>query len=310
MSTTVTPSVVVRRGEMVSGDRLSILVKDEFGAPIIPEYIRFSIFDTTEETPFVDGQERREPNYGGSPGYYQSRFTIDGQAKTGIWEIRWYIKRDEYSSEEVVIEEFEVVGATRVLTGWEASLSSCVRDLIYQLRVLIADDAPDRRYHLRPPDHGVKIQNFTTRFGYVWESPQLLFCLNMAVGAVNLSPPRTFFKLEDYCSPNSGAGDWAHLLIMRAAAFAFRIEQTRWIADEFNYSIGSLSLDIQKSDKYSAQADAFEQTFLTQLEMAKRTLKYVVGLRMSRFAGVSGLMSFGPSTARQSLVNYPSLMRG
>ncbi len=97
---------------------------------------------------------------------------------------------------------------------------------------------------------------------------------------------------------------------MRAAAFAFRIEQTRWIADEFNYSIGSLSLDIQKSDKYSGQADAFEQNFATQLELAKRTLKYVVGLRMSRFSGVSGLMSFGPSTARQSLVNYPSMMRG
>lgn len=302
------PSLTIRRGETVTSDQVSVMIRDEFGAPVTPFYIAFSIFDCTGDIPYVDGIERRQPGFAGAVGNYGANFTIDGQANTGLWEIRWYLKRDEYASEEVIVEEFEVIGATRPSFGYEATLPDYMRQMVNDLRMLLADDAPDRRYHFRPPEHGQRIANYTSRFGYIWETTQLVFCLNMAVGYINLSPPRTNFHISEFVS-NSPTSDWRYLLLLKAASIACKIEQLRWIADEFNYSIGSLSLDITKSDKYSQMGDAFDTQFETSLELAKRTLKYTLGLKMSRFSGVSGLFSFGPSVSRVGLINYPAMLK-
>lgn len=171
-------------------------------------------------------------------------------------------------------------------------------------------NCPDRNYSMRPPESGPKIRNYTERFGFVWESPQLLVALKIAVGAINLFPPRTNFRLADFVD-GGPAGDWQFLLLYKAAAHACRMVQANWIVDEVDYSLGSLSLNLEKSSKYDQLAGVFEQQFETSLEGAKRTLKYTKGLQNSRFvSGVSGLFSFGPSTNRVGLINYPSLLRG
>lgn len=300
--------IKVTRGERVTGNRLQIFVKDEFGAPVNPFSIFYSIFDRTCPTPILFAEERRRPLQGGTLGHFAADFTIDLQAPIGPWEIRWYIKRDELAEEVVIVEEFEVVSALQPCFGFEAMLDACTRGMISDLRVVLRDNNPDRHYHFRPPEHGVRIQNYTERFGFVWETPELLVALRMAVCAINLAPPRTDFCLQDFCPGRSG-GDWCHLLMYKAASFAARMAQTNWIVDEFDYSLGNLSLNLERSSKYDSLASAWDQQFDSALELAKRTLKYTMGLKQSRFAGVSGLFSFGPSIRRVGLVNYPSILR-
>lgn len=302
-------AVAVQRGAKVRGDTFVIRLLDEYGAPIKPFSITFSIFDSTASIPYLEGDERRLPRYGNALGLYWAEFDLHSDANTGTWQLRWYIKRTEFTPEEVVVEDFTVLSNMISSTGFEASLPEFMRSLICQLRILLRDDNPDRNYHFRPPEHGVQIQNYTSRFGFIWESHQLLFALQMAVGAVNLAPPRTHFNLEHF-QPHGYASDWVFLLLYKAAAIAARMVQTNWIADEFSYSIGSLSLDIERSSKYDQLASAWEQQFESGLELAKRTLKYTLGLRMPRFSGTSGMFSFGPSLNRVGLVNYPSLLRG
>lgn len=300
--------IKVQRGERVTGNRLQIFVKDEFGAPVTPFSIMYSIFDRTCPSPILFGEERRLPLQGGMQGHYAADFTLDLQAPLGPWEIRWYIKRDALALEVVIVEDFEVVSALHPCFGFEASLDACTRTLVSDLRVLLRDNNPDRHYHFRPPEHGVRVQNYTEKFGFVWETPELLVALRHAVSAVNLYPPRTWFCLSDFCMGGS-AGDWSHLLFYKAAALAARMVQTNWIVDEFDYSLGNLSLNLERSSKYDSLAQAWEQQFEQSIEPAKRTLKYTLGLKQSRFAGVSGLFSFGPSIRRVGLVNYPSLLR-
>lgn len=67
-----------------------------------------------------------------------------------------------------------------------------------------------------------------------------------------------------------------------------------------SYSIGGISLDIEKSSKYEAAANNFKDLFDTQLERAKATIKIVKGLQQPRF-GIGIRSSFGPYTGRGAL---------
>lgn len=131
--------IKVQRGERVAGDRLTILVKDEFGAPITPFSIVYSIFDRTGHVPILMGEERRPATHGAF-GLYAADFTLDGSAPLGPWEIRWYIQRDELATEQVVVEEFEVISTLQPAFGFEASLSEGVRGLVQTLRTFLRDD--------------------------------------------------------------------------------------------------------------------------------------------------------------------------
>jgi len=301
--------ISIQRGERVSGDRLSIMVLDQVGAPIVPFSISYSVYDKTADLPYLYGDDRREAIRGTRMGQYFSDFSIPNDANIGVWEIRWYIKQFETSTENTVVEEFYVVGAPSILFGWESRLPYYVQTLIAQLRLFLGDDNPDRRYHFRPPETAKVVQGYTERFGYIWDSQQLLAALKFAVNDINLYPPRTWFTLNHF-QDGQQAQDWILLLTYKAAAIACRMVQLVWIADEFNYSLGSVSLDLEKSSKYDQIATAYETQFERAIERAKATLNYVLGIRNPRFSGVSGLFSFGPSIGRVGLVNWPNVMRG
>lgn len=64
-----------------------------------------------------------------------------------------------------------------------------------------------------------------------------------------------------------------------------------------SYSIGGVSLDIDKSSKYQSAKENAEQQFTEQLERAKQTVKIFKGLQQPRY-GIGIRSQFGPSTGR------------
>lgn len=67
-----------------------------------------------------------------------------------------------------------------------------------------------------------------------------------------------------------------------------------------SYSIGGVSLDIDKSSKYEAAANNFKDLFESQLERAKNTVKHIRGLQQPRF-GVGIRSAWGPYAGRGQL---------
>jgi hypothetical protein len=62
-----------------------------------------------------------------------------------------------------------------------------------------------------------------------------------------------------------------------------------------SYSIGGVSLDIDKSSKYESLYQAMSDQFDKQLERAKQTVKIVKGLQQPRY-GIGIRSAFGPHT--------------
>jgi hypothetical protein len=66
------------------------------------------------------------------------------------------------------------------------------------------------------------------------------------------------------------------------------------------YSIGGVSLDIDKSAKYQAMADGYDQQYEQMRELIKQSLKSVKGLSQSRY-GIGISSALGPMTAPGSM---------
>lgn len=64
-----------------------------------------------------------------------------------------------------------------------------------------------------------------------------------------------------------------------------------------SYSIGGISLDIDKSSKYESLKSNAEDQFQKMLEAKERTVNITKGLKQSRY-GVGVRSSFGPSTSQ------------
>jgi hypothetical protein len=64
-----------------------------------------------------------------------------------------------------------------------------------------------------------------------------------------------------------------------------------------SYSIGGVSLDLEKSSKYESLKQGASDQFDKQLDRAKATVKYIKGLQMPKY-GTGARSSFGPFTGR------------
>jgi hypothetical protein len=74
-----------------------------------------------------------------------------------------------------------------------------------------------------------------------------------------------------------------------------------------SYSIGGVSLDIEKSSKYESLKQGASEQFTTMLEKAKSTVKVIKGLQQPRY-GMGIRSSFGPLAGRGILT--PSKFMG
>ena len=165
--------------------------------------------------------------------------------------------------------------------------------MIRRLRILTRDNDPDRNYHFRPPAHETTVSQYNRVFGYIWEDAELQEYLLRSLDMISAAPPRTAFT--NIQSMIQSFPDWRTLLLNGAMMHAIFALMLNWVADEFDYSIGGVSLTIDKSSKYESLYQTMSDQFDKQLEKAKATVKIVKGLQQPRY-GIGIRSAFGPYT--------------
>lgn len=200
-------------------------------------------------------------------------------------------------------EDFVLTSNGQVKVESVTTLES--RDVMYDLTAekwhnfvlhrsqVVVSNSPDRNYHFRPPAHEETVQQFNRVFGYIWENEELKEYIERSMDMIIAAPPRTPFANCDsfvQCRP-----EWRTLLLNGAMMHAIFAVMLNWISDEFDYSIGGVSLTIEKSSKYESAYTAMKDAWEQQLERAKQTVKIIKGLQQPRF-GIGIRSSFGPHT--------------
>jgi hypothetical protein len=162
--------------------------------------------------------------------------------------------------------------------------------------VLLRDQNPDKFYHFRPPEHGGRVGAYDRVFGQIWEDNELLHYLEASLDFFNMFPPSTFglATLDALFAQMPG---WKTVIWYGAMALAFNAVAANWVADEFDYSIGGVSLSIEKSSKYESLKQNAEQQFDKGTEAKARTVKFLRGLQQPRF-GIGIRSAFGPHVGR------------
>lgn len=281
------------RGQQLGASDLFMCLENTSGVPTNAAEIYYALFDFTTGLEVLLGAPRRSPANPEMGKYYAS-IIIPLDANIGLYRIRWSFRETVGGPIHQTVMEFEVIDKTVTTTA----LSDCETEMVRRLRVMLRDNNPDRNYHFRPPAHETTINQFNQVFGYIWEDTDLQEAIRFSLGAISAAPPATNFgSCEDLmrCYPQ-----WATLLLTGAASYALLALMVNWIADEFDYSIGGVSLNLEKSSKYESAANNYKDLFESQLERAKATVKIIKGLQQPKF-GVGIRSAFGPYAGRGQL---------
>lgn len=160
---------------------------------------------------------------------------------------------------------------------------------------LLVSNSPDRNYHFRPPAHEDTVKQFNRVFGFIWQDEELGEYIDRALNEIIAKPPRTPFANVD--TMVAYRREWTTLLLTGAMWWALHALQINWVADEFDYSIGGVSLNLEKSAKYESAAQATAEQFEKQLENAKATVNFIKGLQQPKY-GTGIRSAFGPYAGR------------
>ena len=282
-------SVAFYRGQQLGEEDLNIYLDNSSGHPTNAAEISYALYDFTTGSEVLLGVPRRTPA-NPSVGSYYASIIIPLDANIGSYRVRWTFREYVGGPVHQVVQEFEVIDkATNLVTLY----SDCETDMIRRLRILLRDNNPDRNYHFRPPAHETTVEQFNRVFGFIWEDAELQEYLLRSLDMISAAPPRTVFtncQALITCYP-----DWRTLLLNGAMLHAIFALMLNWVADEFDYSIGGVSLTIDKSSKYESLYQAMSDQFDKQLEKAKATVKIVKGLQQPRY-GIGIRSAFGPYT--------------
>jgi hypothetical protein len=133
-------------------------------------------------------------------------------------------------------------------------------------------------------------------FGQVWEDYELMEYLERALDWWNMMPPETenYRTIETLVNTKPA---WRTPILQGAIVFAAMALQANWIVDEFDYSIGGISLNIDKSSKYEGLKSTAESQWQTATEMKARTTKIIRGLVQPKY-GIGVRSAFGPNVGR------------
>lgn len=288
--------------DIVQGD-LDIFLTNGSGSPTNAAEITYSIFflDVSGGPPGVEvliGSADRTP-VNPSVGEYFSALTVPPTANVGTYRIRWTFRETVGSPQQQVVMEFAVVDPGTITS---TQFSGVERDCIDKLRILLRDNNPDRNYRFRPPEHEQNINAYNRVFGYIWEDEELLTYLEVALDEWNAAPPETE-GLSTLALLIAQKPVWKTYIMWGAIRFAAMALAFNWVADEFDYSIGGISLTIEKSSKYMDLKRNAEEQFTKATGsdggegIKQRTTKLIRGLQQPRFG--RGIRSaFGPRVAR------------
>lgn len=282
------------RGQQLGREDLNIFLESAQGHPIDAAEITYALYDFTTGQEVLLGVPRRTPAHPAVGEYYAS-IVVPLDANIGEYRIRWSFREFVNGSLQQVVQEFEVIDRTIE----PVSAMTCVEeDFIRRLRILLRDGKPDRNYHFRPPSHEETIQQYNRVFGFIWEDEELLEYVQRGLDMAIAAPPRTPFSSLDNLMQMRP--EWRTLVLTGGMIWALRALQINWIADEFDYSVGGVSLSIERSSKYEAAAQSASDQFNDMLEKAKQTVKIIRGLQQPKY-GIGIRSAFGPYTGRGTL---------
>jgi len=291
--------VCYNTGTELGRNDLKVYLVDEYGTPCNAASITYSIYYLDETvgypgTEVLVGPANRTP-VNPSVGEYFAALLIPPGASVGDYRIRWKFIKSVGDEEQEVVQDFGVTDPATGSSG-ERVYTQCEADFINKFRVVLRDNNPDRNYHFRPPEQESVVGSYNRVFGYVWEDYELLCYLQLGLDYWNSFPPETdsFRSLNDICTRKPS---WRANIIWAATVHAMFALTTNAIHDEFDYSIGGISLSIEKSSKYQSLKDNAEQQFTKATEAKLQTVKFIRGLRQPKF-GFGIRSSFGPNVGR------------
>lgn len=290
MGVVYTPGQVLERGD------LKINTEDSVGNPTNVYSITYALYyvdpDTQLEVLIGDNAARIPVNP--AIGEYYASVQVPANAAAGDYTIRWAMMETSSSDEVLVVQEFGVV-----ITGTTVAVqtySACMLELIRKMRVLTRDNNPDRNYRFMPPEGEGTVGCYNQVFGFIWEDAEFAEYLDIAKDKWNLAPPATdrYRTVEMICSQKPS---WKAALLWGALVEAAQALAYNWTANEFDYSLGGVSLTIEKSSKYMDLKRNAEEQWDKLTDFKVRTERYMRGLSQPRFGrGVKS--SFGPALGR------------
>lgn len=284
-------SVAFNQGEVTGRGDLDIFLTNSAGNPTNAYSITYAIYcvDSSTGSEVLIGSSARTP-VNPAVGEYYAALQIPSDATIGDYRIRWTIVEYSGATEQTVVMEFNVVGQSVETTT--STYSTCEEDLILKLRRMLADDNPDKKYRFRPPEGEGTIGCYNQVFGYIWTDEELYDFLEIALWKWNSHPPETEY-LTDINAVCSKKPVWRAALLWGALVNAAQAVAYQWVANEFDYSIGGISLSIEKSSKYMDLKRNAEEQWDKLTEAKSRTTKYIRGLSQPRF-GRGVRSAFGP----------------
>jgi len=287
-------AVVFTQGQVLARGDLDIFLSNSDGNPINAFSISYAVYyvDPTTSSEVLIGSATRTPVNPGVGEYYAS-LQIPPSAAPGDYRIRWRFRETSTSAEEGAVQEFGVV-SDAVTTS--SDYTDCVEDLIRKMRFLTRDNNPDRNYRFMPPEGEGTVGCFNQVFGYIWTDEEFAEYLEIALWKWNMHPPETeeLKNIDMVCQQKPS---WKAALLWGALVNAAQALTYNWIANEFDYSIGGISLSIEKSSKYEGMKQNAEDQWDKLTEAKSRTTKYIRGLSQPRF-GRGVRSAFGPYVGR------------
>jgi hypothetical protein len=286
-------SVAFKRGQTLTRGDLDIFLTNASGNVANASFITYAIFFVDNMVDVLIGDPARIPENPAVGEYYAS-LRIPATASYGTYRIKWTIKELVNSPEQTVVQEFGVVTETAIIGN---SFTTNQRIMVDKLRLLLRDQNPDKFYHFRPPEAEANVGQYNRVFGQVWEDVELLEYIERALDWWNMMPPETdgeYRNIDVLCNQKPA---WRTAIFQGAIQFAAMALQANWIVDEFDYSIGGISLNIDKSSKYEGLRSAAESQWQTATEMKARTTKIIRGLQQPKY-GVGIRSAFGPHVGR------------
>ena len=280
------------RGQQLGRGDLDIFLTGSNGTPTNAAEISYALFDFTTGREALLGPPKRRPS-NPSVGEYFASVIIPLDANLGSYRMRWTFRELVGGPIQQVLQEFVV--SDKSVVSQDSEFTPIVADCIRRLRILLRDNNPDRNYHFRPPAHEDTVRQFNRVFGYIWQDGELAEYLEDSLNEIIASPPRTPFANID--SMVSYRREWTTLLLTGGMWLGLHALQINWIADEFDYSIGGVSLNLEKSSKYESAAASTAEQFDKQLEKAKATVNVIKGLQQPKY-GTGIRSAFGPYAGR------------
>jgi hypothetical protein len=288
--------VCFNRGTELGRGDISIFLTDENGHPMNAAEISYSLSYVDPgppETEVLIGPPFDRTPVNPAIGEYYAAVAVPPTANLGEYRVRWTFKQCIDSQEQTVVQRFGVV---QEQTQTEDNFTDIERECIKKLRIMLRDNNPDRNYHFRPPEHEGDIKQYNQIFGYVWEDEELLTYMECALDWWNSMPPET----ETLCTLDlliKYKPTWKSAIIWGAMAYAANALAFNWTQEQFNYSIGGVSLDINRTSDYMSLKQNAEGEFQKMAEAKARTTKIIRGLKQPRF-GIGVRSSFGPLVGR------------